>query len=140
MSGMEHLQNVQELLPHRSPMLMVDRILSLEEDRCTAIKCVSSGEPALQGHFPGDPVFPGTLLLEALAQTCALPLIRKHLGHTPIFAGVENARFRRPVTPGDLLRLEGVLAGEKKGFYTFDATAYVDSAPVCTAVLTITMR
>lgn len=132
--------NVLEVLPHRPPMLMVDKIISIEEDSCIAVKCISYAEPAFQGHFPGNPVFPGVLIIEALAQTSSVLLIRKFPEKTPLFAGVENARFRRVVTPGDQLRIEANLIAEKKGFYSFEATASVDGEVACTATLTIAMR
>ena len=137
---MDQPLHVQAILPHRPPMLMVDRILALEDGCCTAVKCVSHSEPAFHGHFPENPVFPGVLTIEALAQTCAILLLRKFPGQTPLFAGVEAARFHRMVCPGDLLRLEGRLVSERKGFFIFEATASVDGSAACTARLVIAIR
>ena len=97
-------EDVLTLLPHRAPMLMVDRVLELREDGCTALKNISHSEPCFQGHFPGNPIFPGVLIIEALAQTCALWLNRDGSGMLPIFAGIASASFRRKVQPGDRLR------------------------------------
>lgn len=137
---MEKTWNVRELLPHRPPMLMVDRVLTLDEQRCTAVKCISQAEPAFQGHFPGNPVFPGVLIIEALAQTATILLTQAVPGKTPLFAGAEYIRFRRMVVPGDELRLEARLLGERKGFYSFETTASVGESAACTAEVTITLR
>lgn len=141
MSAMEQSAlKVQNILPHRPPMLMVDRILSLGDDCCAAVKYVSQAEPAFQGHFPDKPVFPGVLMIEAMAQTCTVVLMQKFPEQTPLFAGVENARFRRMVVPGDVLQLDGTLVLVKNGFYTFEASASVDGIAACTARLIIAMR
>lgn len=133
-------QDVLTILPHRPPMLMVDRILEVEKAGCRALKQISWSEPCFQGHFPGQPVFPGVLIIEALAQTCALWLHQSGGTGLPIFAGIESARFLRKVLPGDTLELHAVLAGEKKGFYTFQATAAVAGEPVCRAQLVVCLR
>ena len=132
--------DVQALLPHRPPMLLVDRILELNEERCVALKNISQSEPCFTGHFPGNPVFPGVLTIEALAQTCSIWLGQKSLDSLPIFAGIQSARFLRMIVPGDQLRLEGRCTGEEKGFYTFEAIASVDGEPVCKATLVIVLR
>ncbi|MGB9886406.1 MAG: 3-hydroxyacyl-ACP dehydratase FabZ [Moorellales bacterium] len=100
---------IMALLPHRYPFLLVDRILVLEPGkRAVGIKNVSLNEPVFQGHFPGQPVWPGVLILEALAQTGAVALLAlpEYRGKIPYFGGIDRARFRRPVLPGDQLRLE----------------------------------
>ena len=130
----------QDILPHRPPMQIVDRILFLGDDRWSAVNCVSQAEPAFQGHFPGKPVFPGVLMIEAMAQTCTIVLMRKFPEQTPLFAGVENTRFHRMVVPGDVLRLDGTLAHVKNGFYMFEASASVDGTAACTSRLVIAMR
>ena len=131
---------VLDLLPHRPPMLMVDRVLSLDGDSCRAVKDVRTDEPCFQGHFPGNPVFPGVLIIEALAQTCSLCLNRGGGERLPIFAGIEQARFLSMVRPGDRLELDVRRVGERKGFHTFACTAQADGRAVCRAKLTIVMK
>ncbi|MCA1557702.1 MAG: 3-hydroxyacyl-ACP dehydratase FabZ, partial [Acidobacteria bacterium] len=101
---------IQELLPHRYPFLLVDRIVELvPKERIVGIKQVTVNEPFFQGHFPGAPVMPGVLIIEALAQCGALLVLREienHAAKLPFFSGIKEARFRRPVTPGDTLMLE----------------------------------
>ena len=104
------IQKILELLPHRYPFLLVDRIVELEpRKRIVGLKCVSVNEPYFQGHFPGVPVMPGVLIIEALAQTAAtlvLHEVPERNDRLVYFTGIDEARFRRPVGPGDVLRLE----------------------------------
>ena len=104
------IQKILELLPHRYPFLLVDRIIELEpRKRIVGLKCVSVNEPYFQGHFPGVPVMPGVLIIEALAQTAAtlvLHEVPERNDRLVYFTGIDEARFRRPVGPGDVLRLE----------------------------------
>jgi 3-hydroxyacyl-[acyl-carrier-protein] dehydratase len=101
---------ILNILPHRYPILMVDSIIEFEpEKRIVGIKQVSANEPYFQGHFPGMPVMPGVLQIEALAQTGAILALHKFedaSSKIPLFSGIDSARFRRPVVPGDTLRLE----------------------------------
>ena len=101
---------IMEILPHRYPFLLVDRVLELEEGkRIVALKNVSSNEPFFQGHFPGNPIMPGVLVVEAMAQAGAVLLLHSRpesRGRIVYFAGIDKAKFRRPVVPGDPLRLE----------------------------------
>ena len=108
-SNMLDIQSVQSILPHRHPFLLVDRILEVEEGkRAVGIKNVTINEPFFQGHFPGRPVMPGVLIIEAMAQVGAVALLKmpEFAGRLALFAGIEKARFRRQVVPGDQLRLE----------------------------------
>jgi 3-hydroxyacyl-[acyl-carrier-protein] dehydratase len=118
-------------LPHRYPILLVDRVLALEKGvRIKALKNVSINEPYFVGHFPHHPVMPGVLILEALAQAAAL-LAFDALGTTPddqsvyYFAGIDGARFKRPVEPGDQLILDVELERMKAGIFKFKAKAFV---------------
>ena len=102
-------KEIMERIPHRYPMLLVDRILEMEEGkRAVGLKAVSGNEPFFQGHYPGNPIMPGVLILEAMAQTGAVAILGapEARGKIPLFAGMDKVRFRRPVLPGDLLRLE----------------------------------
>ena len=102
-------QQIEEILPHRYPFLLVDRITECEPgQKAAGIKCVSVNEPYFCGHFPGHPVMPGVLIIEALAQVGAVALLtlEEFRGKIALFGGIKNARFRRPVQPGDVLRLE----------------------------------
>lgn len=109
---------IKEILPHRYPFLLVDRIIEFEESvRVVGLKNVTANEPFFQGHFPALPVMPGVLIVEALAQTGAVLVLGKpeNRGKIAFFAGIDNCRFRRNVIPGDTLRLE-VEAVRLKGF------------------------
>lgn len=110
MTTVYDIRAIQEILPHRAPFLLVDRIIELEPKvRIVGIKQVTVNEPFFTGHFPNIPVMPGVLIIEALAQTGAILALREILDRDkkiPFFAGIENARFRLPVVPGDTLVLE----------------------------------
>ena len=103
------IKQIQEILPHRYPFLLVDRIISLEEGKkAVGIKNVSVNEPFFQGHFPGYPVMPGVLIIEAMAQVAAVVALKmpEFAGKIALFAGIDKARFRRQVFPGDQIRIE----------------------------------
>jgi 3-hydroxyacyl-[acyl-carrier-protein] dehydratase len=104
------IKKIMELLPHRYPFLLLDRIVELQpRQRIVGLKCVSANEPFFQGHFPGMPVMPGVLIIEALAQAAAalvLHEVPERAERLVYFTGIDEARFRRPVGPGDVLRLE----------------------------------
>jgi len=102
------INEIKKYLPHRYPFLLVDKIIDLEEMKITGIKNVTANEPFFEGHFPEHPIMPGVLIIEALAQTCGvLALKRKeNLGKLAYFLAINNAKFRKPVFPGDTLTLE----------------------------------
>ena len=102
------IKEIMEILPHRPPFLLVDRIVECEPGRSAkGVKCVSMNEPFFPGHFPGQPIMPGVLILEALAQTGAVAALSlpENRGRLAVFGGVKNCRFKKPVTPGDVLEL-----------------------------------
>lgn len=103
---------IEQIIPHRYPFLLVDRIIEIDEgQRAVGIKNVTANEWFFEGHFPGKKVMPGVLIVEALAQVAAVALLKgvEMAGKSPLFGGIENMRFRKPVLPGDQLRLEFTL-------------------------------
>lgn len=143
---MMDIHQILKQLPHRYPFLLVDRVLELEKGkRITALKNVSMNEPFFTGHFPHRPVMPGVLMLEALAQAAAL-LAFDTLGVTPddktvyYFAGIDGARFKRPVEPGDQLLLHVQLDRMKSGIFKFKTRATVADELAVEADLICTMR
>ncbi|WP_374318769.1 3-hydroxyacyl-ACP dehydratase FabZ [Aquabacterium sp.] len=140
------IHKILEKLPHRYPMLMVDRVLEIEKNvRIRAIKNVSINEPFFQGHFPGRPVMPGVMMLEALAQAAGI-LVFDGMGINAdqktvyYFVGIDNARFKRPVEPGDQLILDVKVERAKAGIYKFSAKALVGDEVAVEAQLMCTQR
>jgi 3-hydroxyacyl-[acyl-carrier-protein] dehydratase len=139
MSVMEQAE-IQALLPHRYPFLLVDRVMEIDPDRrIVGVKNVTINEPFFQGHFPGRPVMPGVLILEAMAQVGAL-LAFKSLGpaHNPVvyLTGVDGAKFRKPVVPGDRLRFEIDVIKKRAPFWKMQGNAFVENELVCEAEMT----
>jgi 3-hydroxyacyl-[acyl-carrier-protein] dehydratase len=140
------IHQILRQLPHRYPILLVDRVTALEKNKSIrALKNVTINEPFFVGHFPHRPVMPGVLMLEALAQTAAL-LSFDAAGVTPddktvyYFAGIDAARFKRPVEPGDQLVMDVTLERAKAGIYKFKGVARVGEEIACEAELMCTMR
>lgn len=122
-------QEIQAIIPHRYPFLLVDRIIEIEYGvRAVGIKNVTINEPFFQGHFPGYPVMPGVLIVEALAQVGAVSLLgmEEHKGKLAFFAGIDGVRFKRQVRPGDTLTLEVEMGRMRRGVGTGSAKATVD--------------
>jgi 3-hydroxyacyl-[acyl-carrier-protein] dehydratase len=137
---------IQNLLPHRYPFLLVDRVLSFEPGvSLLGIKNVTFNEPFFQGHFPQKPVMPGVLILEALAQaTGLLAFNTENRGAERdtlyYLVGIDSARFKQPVVPGDQLRLAVTVTKQKRGIWVFDTEATVDGKTAATAVIMCTER
>lgn len=131
---------IQEILPHRYPFLLVDKIIELEPRvRIVGIKQVTANEQFFQGHFPGAPVMPGVLQIEALAQVGAILALREFDDRDekiPYFSGIENAKFRRPVVPGDTLRLEVTALRTGSRIQKMHGVATVDGHVATEAVIT----
>ena len=143
---MMDIHQILKQLPHRYPILLVDRVLELEKGkRIKALKNVTINEPFFTGHFPHRPVMPGVLMLEAMAQAAAL-LSFDTLGVTPddktvyYFAGIDGAHFKRPVEPGVQLVMDVTLERAKAGIFKFKGTSYVGEEVACEAELMCTMR
>ncbi|MEI7530655.1 MAG: 3-hydroxyacyl-ACP dehydratase FabZ [Betaproteobacteria bacterium] len=137
------INKVLKLLPHRYPFLLIDRVLELDpRQRIKALKNVSSNEPHFQGHFPDFPVMPGVLILEALAQASALLAFSEQKEEDSVyyFAGIDAARFKKPVLPGDQLILNAVVDRYKSGIWKFKSFATVNDEIVCSAELLCTVR
>jgi beta-hydroxyacyl-ACP dehydratase FabZ len=131
------IHEIMKILPHRYPMLLVDRVLEIEAGkRIVAIKNVTANEQYFQGHFPGAPVMPGVLIIEAMAQCCAILFLRDLPDRDRklfLFGGVDKARFRKPVFPGDQLRLECDLLQKRSNSVKMHGTASVDGSIVAEA-------
>jgi 3-hydroxyacyl-[acyl-carrier-protein] dehydratase len=143
---MMDIHEILKQLPHRFPFLLVDRVLELEKGKfIKAVKNVTINEPFFGGHFPHRPVMPGVLMLEAMAQAAAM-LAFDAVGVTPddktvyYFAGIDAARFKRPVEPGDQLIMDVTLERMKSGIFKFKGVTRVDGDVVCEAELMCTMR
>jgi 3-hydroxyacyl-[acyl-carrier-protein] dehydratase len=140
------IHRVLSLLPHRYPFLLIDRVLELEPDkRLLAVKNVTYNEPFFNGHFPVRPVMPGVLIVEAMAQATGILAMESRPDQVSssslyYFVGIDNARFKRPVEPGDQLHLEVLLKNVKRGIWMFSGEARVDSKVVATADLMCTAR
>ena len=119
---------IKEILPHRYPFLLIDRVDELFENTIVGRKCVSTNEMHFMGHFPNQQVMPGVLIVEALAQTGAIYLLSKkeNKGKIPFFAGIQKMRFHHMVVPGDVLKLKVQFIKEKMGFYFANVEAYVE--------------
>jgi beta-hydroxyacyl-ACP dehydratase FabZ len=126
---------IQRILPHRYPFLLVDRIVEVAEKKVVGIKNVTINEPFFQGHFPGHPIMPGVLILEAMAQVGGVAALtaKENIGKLAYFLSINNAKFRKPVVPGDILRIEVDLLKMKMGIIQTRAVAKVEGNVVTEA-------
>ena len=133
---------IAAVLPHRYPFLLVDRILDIDPWKSiVGLKSVTINEPFFPGHFPNHPVMPGVLIIEAMAQVAGILAYKSDpsvAGKVTYFVGIDGAKFRRPVVPGDQLRFEIHVSGCKRGIWMFDSKAYVDGQLVTEATLKAT--
>jgi 3-hydroxyacyl-[acyl-carrier-protein] dehydratase len=140
------IRQILGYLPHRYPFLLIDRVLRYEQDKSlTALKNVTINEPFFQGHFPGHPVMPGVLIVEAMAQATGMLAfvsgkVRSDAPNVYYFVGIDKARFKRPVTPGDALILDVTLTRSLRGLWRFDAEASVEGVVVAQAELMTTVK
>ena len=129
---MMNLEEIKKILPHRYPFLLVDRVLEVQKGKyCKALKNISGNEEVFQGHFPSQAVLPGVMIIEALAQTAGIVIHsgKKDAASSEIvfFAGIDKAKFRIPVVPGDQIVLETSLTNQRRNFWVFEGKASVDN-------------
>jgi beta-hydroxyacyl-ACP dehydratase FabZ len=132
------IRQIMTVLPHRYPFLLVDRVVEIDEKRARAIKNVTYNEPFFSGHFPGQPVMPGVLVVEALAQAAGYLLfsqVEDREGKLIYFSGIDKCRFRKPVVPGDQLVFEVEVVAVRRTFAKIHGRALVDGEVVCEADL-----
>ena len=140
------ITQIMKFLPHRYPFLLVDRVLELvPNEHIVALKNITMNEPQFPGHFPNHPVMPGVLMIEALAQTAGLLAFKsggKEVGPNSViyFVGIDGARFKRPVVPGDQLRMEANILRVTRGIWKFAVKATVEGQTACEAELMCTLK
>ncbi len=129
------IEEIKKLIPHRYPFLLVDRVLELEDERIVTLKNVTANEEFFNGHFPGAPIMPGVLQVEAMAQSGALLIMSKQVDNPEenlmVFTGIKNTKFRKSVVPGDQLIMEVNLVNQRRNFITMEGKATVEGKVVC---------
>jgi len=139
----DDVREITKYLPHRYPFLMIDRVLTFEHQKSlTALKNITANEPIFTGHFPQAPIFPGVLILEAMAQSCAMLAFKSQAGYPSektlyLLVGIDDARFKQQVIPGDQLHFAVTVLRVRRGIWKFSAVATVDDNVVCTATVII---
>jgi len=142
---MYNLEAIKEILPHRYPFLLLDRVKEIREgEYCLALKNISANEEVFQGHFPQQAIFPGVMIIEALAQTAGIVInsvkSQNTAGSVVFFAGINKAKFRSPVVPGDQLILEATLINQRRNFWVFEGKASVDGKLVSQAEIKLMLQ
>lgn len=129
-------EEIKKIIPHRDPFLFVDEVTDIRENYISGFKKVSADEPHFRGHFPNRPIMPGVLIIESLAQLAAIYIMRdpQWYGKTPLFLGIDRVRFRKPVLPGDLLKVEVKILHSRGGIFKLEGIASVNDNTVCEAV------
>ncbi len=141
-TGVIDIAGIMDRIPHRYPMLMIDRVIDVSKgESCTGIKNVSANEPFFQGHFPGHPIMPGVMIIEAMAQTSATLVVASLDGvtcdtHVVYFMSIESAHFRKPVLPGDRLHIKVKKERQRGPVWKFRGEAFVDGVLCAEAVYT----
>lgn len=129
------IEEIKKYIPHRFPFLLVDRVLELEEKRIVTLKNVTVNEEFFNGHFPGAPIMPGVLQVEALAQSGGIMLMKNQVENPEenlvVFTGISKTKFRKSVVPGDQIRMEVKLINQRRNFVTMDGLSTVDGNVVC---------
>jgi 3-hydroxyacyl-[acyl-carrier-protein] dehydratase len=136
------VNDIKKIIPHRYPFLLIDKITEMEAGvRVVAIKNVTINEPFFQGHFPGKPIMPGVLIIEALAQATGVCVgsLPENKGKIGFFAGIEDVRFRKQVVPGDVLTLKGEVLQYKRGLVKAKVTASVEGQPAAEGIIKFVM-
>ncbi len=129
------IEEIKKILPHRDPFLFVDEVLEISDKRIVAKRKIKNEEYFFKGHFPSEPIMPGVLIVEAIAQTGGVMLLRKYPGAIPLFMGIDKARFRKIVKPGDTLIMEVELLQERGTIVKISGVARVNNEVVCEAVI-----
>lgn len=139
------LKQIKEIIPHRYPFLLIDRVLEVELEpvaRAVAIKNVTANEPFFQGHFPDYPIMPGVLVIEALAQTACVAglMMEENKGKLPLFTGIEELKIRRQVVPGDTLKLEAEFTAFRRGIGKVNVRASVEGQMAVEGIIKFAVR
>ncbi|AKI98338.1 hydroxymyristoyl-ACP dehydratase [Kosmotoga pacifica] len=137
--SVKDIEYVKKIIPHRAPFLLVDGVIEEEENNIKAFRDIHPEDPVFQGHFPGYPIYPGVLIIEGLAQTAGVLLMKGKEG-VPLFLGIEKARFKGEVKPGDRLYYEVRVIQERRGIIFAEGIARVNDKKVCTATLMLGMK